>query len=556
MLTHLQLRNFAVVTRLDIEFKDGLTVLTGETGAGKSILIDALSLTLGERASHTLVRPGYPRAEVVAVFEPRSGSSAESWLRGHQFDDETGECVLRRCVVDDGRSRAYINGRPVPVQVLRSLGECLVDVTGQHAHQSLLRRHVQRDLLDTYAGDHEANDCLAACHRRWKDISLMIDREDPPQGIREDRQGFLAYQVREIEALNPSPNELDELLPAHRMLSHSAELLSASARAVEALDADDAKSAIALAGCAAGEVSRMSHYLPETAEVAELIEGALIQLNEAASGLRRIRDHIEADPDRLALYEARLSELHSAARKHRVDPRELASLLDRMRRELECATHGEARLAKLREQLVAATEAYLNVAQRVHQSRARAARALGAEISASLRQLGMEGARFRVDVKADTTRGPSPHGTDQVDFLVSANPGQPLRPVSQVASGGELSRIGLAIRAFSSGKSGAPTLIFDEVDAGIGAQVGSIVGKRLRALSRSHQILCVTHLPQIASQAHHHLAVTKHTAKEETSTATCRLVGEQRVREIARMLGGAKLTGQSLAHAREMLSRA
>lgn len=554
MLTHLRLRNFAIVTRLDIEFGAGMTALTGETGAGKSILIDALSLTLGERASQTLVRPGSRRAEVVAVFEPRSGSGAESWLQERELDD-AGECVLRRSVTDDGRSRAYVNGRPVPVHLLRSLGEHLVDISGQHAHQFLLRRHVQREIVDAYTGDHEANERLTDCYHRWKDINRMVEREGAPEEIPGERQDFLAHQIRELEALTPSPDEFDDLLTTHRALSHGAELLSASARAVEALDSDDARSAISQTGSAAGEVSRMSRYLPECAEVAELIESALIQLGEAAASLRRIRDCIETDPDRLALYDARLAELHSAARKHRVSPRELASVLEHLRREYEGTAHRDARLAKLREELAAATDAYWHAAHRMHRSRARAARALGAEVSANIRQLGMQGARFQVDVQTDSGSGPGPHGADRVNFLVSANPGQPLRPIGQVASGGELSRIGLAIRTLSGSNSGVSTLIFDEVDSGIGAQIGSIVGERLRALSRSHQVLCVTHLPQIASQAHHHLAVRKTATGNETSATTLCLAGEPRVQEIARMLGGARLTGQSLAHAREMLVR-
>ena len=554
MLTHLQLRNFAIVTRLDIEFRAGMTVLTGETGAGKSILIDAISLTLGGRASQTLVRPSSPRAEVVAVFEPRSGSGAESWLREHELDD-AGECVLRRSVTDDGRSRAYVNGRPVPVHLLRSFGEHLVDISGQHAHHFLLRRHVQREIVDAYAGDHEANERLNACYRRWKDLSRMVEHEGSHQEAQGERQDFLAYQIREIEALNPSPDEFDDLLAAHRALSHGAELLSASARAAEALDSDDAGSAIDQAGSAAGEVSRMSRYLPECAEVAELIESALIQLNEAAAGLRRIRDCIETDPDRLALYDARLAELQSAARKHRVSPRELASLLERLRQEFERTAHRDASLAELREEFAAATDAYWHATHRVHRSRARAARTLSAEVSANIRQLGMPGARFQIEVQADSGSGPSTHGADRVTFLVSANPGQPLRPLTQVASGGELSRIGLAIRTLSGIHSGVSTLIFDEVDSGIGAQIGSIVGQRLCTLSQSHQVLCVTHLPQIASQAHHHLAVKKVTTGNETSATILCLTGEPRVQEIARMLGGAKLTGQSLAHAREMLSR-
>ena len=555
MLTHLQLRNFAIVERLDLELGAGLTVLTGETGAGKSILIDALGLALGERAHRAQVRPGAPRAEITAAFAPGSGSGADSWLREHELDDGAGECLLRRSVANDGRSRAYINGRPVPAQMLRSLRERLVDIHGQHAHQSLLRREVQRSIVDARAGDREGMDRLDAGYHRWRSLVRDLEHETQRGGEEEGRQDFLTHQVRELEAVNPSPTEPDEVLAAHQVLSHGTELFSASTRALEALEADDAPSAMQLAGSAAKEVSRMSRFIPESADLCSLIEDALIHLQEAAGGLRRIRERIDMDPERLAQLDARLAELHSAARKHRVEPRELASLLDRMRGELESVTRREARRAELRAELDAAAKAYRRASHRVHESRDGAARELGAEMSASLRQLGMQGARFRIEVGADPERPPSPHGGDRIEFLVSANPGQPFRPVAQVASGGELSRISLAVQALASGAAGVPTLVFDEVDAGIGARVAGIVGERLRALSAARQVLCVTHLPQIASQAHHHIAVRKHATGDETTATTCHLSGERRVRELARMLAGAELTERSLAHAREMLDR-
>ena len=556
MLTHLHLRDFAIVDRLDLEFGPGLTVLTGETGAGKSILIDALNLALGERGNQALVRPGASKAEIGATFAPEAGSAAASWIGENEFDDAGDECLLRRILTRDGRSRAYINDRPVPVQMLRGLGDRLVDIHGQHAHQSLLRRDTQRDIVDTRAGNREGSERLITSYRRYASLVQEIENESRYDGDQGDRQRFLSWQIRELEAANPSAAEYDEVQEEHRILSHSAELLSASSRALDALDSDHGPSAIELSGSAAREVSKMHPYLRESGELGDLIEGALIQLQEAAGAMRRTRDRLEADPERLAQLDSRLAELYGIARKHRVEPRELDEVLERMRQEEEALSRSEERRSELHALLEAATSEYRAASKSVHESRVGAAKELGVEIEGGLRQLGMRHARFRVDVVADPERPPGPHGNDRIEFLASANPGHPLRPVAQVASGGELSRISLAIQASASRSAGVSTLVFDEVDAGIGARIGGIVGDRLRALSDTRQVLCITHLPQIASRAHHHIAVEKRESGQETTTTTRPISGERRVRELARMLTGANPTSKSLAHAQEMLRQA
>ena len=554
MLTHLHLRNFAIVERLELGFRAGLSVLTGETGAGKSILVDALGLALGGRAHQSVVRPGASRAEIDACFAPERGSGAEAWLRENALDDESGECLVRRVVNRDGRSRAYVNGRPIPVQALRSLGERLVDIHGQHAHQSLLRRETQRDIVDSQAEDRKGIEELEARYRDLARLRAALEDAAPLDG-REDRHAFLTWQIRDLEALDASADEFDELLSEHRMLSHRGELLAAGSRALDALDGEDAPSAAALAVAASNELSRMARHLPECEGLRELIDGALIQMQEAAGTLRRTHERIEADPGRLARLDARLSELHASARRHRVEARELPALLERARGELDASSRAEARRSELGAQVEAARQEYRRAAQRVHRSRSAAAETLSGQITASLRQLGMRDARFRIEVLPEPERPPGPRGDDRVEFLVSANRGQPLRPVAQVASGGELSRLSLAVQALASGSAGVSTLVFDEVDAGIGARVADIVGMRLRALAAARQVLCVTHLPQIASQAHHHIRVEKQVAGADTKTVARPISDEQRVRELAYMLAGTEPTSRSLAHAREMLRR-
>lgn len=555
MLAHLSVRDFAIVERLDLELHAGMTVLTGETGAGKSILIDALGLTLGERASAKILRSGAERAEVVAVFELEAHCDAARYLAEQDLASADDECILRRTIGRDGRSRANINGRPVPLQTLRELGDFLVDIHGQHEHQSLLNSAVQRRILDEYAGHEATLAALSELHDRWQATRSTIESlaADPEQHAQ--RLDYLRYQVNELDGLDIQNNELASLDEEQRRLSHSSELLAICAHSVEQLDGDGEMALTARLGSVSGAIENMIAIDRGAENVRTLLDSAAIQLNEAAAELRHYQDGIDIDPIRLQSIDERLTAIHDIARKHRVDARELEALHLRLRNEIEALQGGSERLAQLQGELEAILRSYRDAARKLHESRVRAADKLAAAINSNIRALGMPKGQMHIGVEANVDARPSRSGMDTVTFQVAINPGQPLQPLAKVASGGELSRISLAIQVIATQTSGVPTLIFDEVDAGIGGRVAEIVGRELRRLANNRQVLCVTHLPQVASLAQQHVQVQKHSKRRETRTDLRNLSGEGRVEEIARMLGGVTITDQALAHAREMLER-
>jgi DNA repair protein RecN (Recombination protein N) len=555
MLAQLAVRDFAIVERLDLELGSGMTVLTGETGAGKSILIDALGLTLGERASAKVVRGGADRAEVVAVFELAPESDAARLLVAQDLASDD-ECILRRTIGTDGRSRAYVNGRPVPLQVLRELGDMLVDIHGQHAHQSLLKPAAQRRILDEYAHHDEALAQLAALYKSWQDTRKAIESLAGGPKDREQRLDYLRYQLRELEALDMRPGELEALDEEHRRLAHANELLASCAHAVEDVDGDGDMALTARLATVSNALDEMAAIDRSVETIRELLEGAAIQLKEAAAELRHYQDAIDVDPERLQTLDARLAAIHDSARKHRVDAAELPDLREALHDEIVELDGAGERLAGLRAELDATQQAHADAARSLHESRRRAGRKLAAAITSNMRSLGMPQGRMQIDVKADFDAPPSRQGADTVTFQVAVNPGQAPQSLANVASGGELSRISLAIQVIATEGSGVPTLIFDEVDAGIGGRVAEIVGRELRRLAGNRQVLCVTHLPQVASLAHQHMQVQKHSERRKTHTDLRNLSGEGRVEEIARMLGGVDITDQAIAHARQMLERA
>ncbi|MCL4316175.1 MAG: DNA repair protein RecN [Gammaproteobacteria bacterium] len=555
MLTHLGIRDFAIIENLELDLGAGMTVLTGETGAGKSIIVDALLLALGGRAENGMIRHGATRAEISASFDLGKIARAREWLNGHDLDDAP-DCVLRRIITLEGRSKAYINGSTVPLQLLQELGDLLVDIHGQHEHQSLLQRNAQREHLDDYAGHAPMLADLASLHKRWISSTRELDTLLRAQSERETRLTLLRYQVQELDALKLEPDEWPALNAEHARLANVNRLLEATQGALSALYENEQGSALGLLTHSANELQKLHEYDTGLIKLSELLDGAAIQLQEAVNELRHYLDHLEGDPERLHKVEQRLATIHDLARKHRITPDELPDLHRRLAEELANIEGADARLDQLQKEAAAARQAYLMLAEKLSAARAKQAKELQKQVTARMQQLGMPGGRFEIQLERVAEDQYSAHGLERVEFLVSANPGQPLKPLNKVASGGELSRISLAIQVISAQSGRIPTLIFDEVDVGVGGGVAEIVGQQLCALSEQRQVLCVTHLPQVAAQGRHHIQVSKETKKDATRITLRPLGAEERRDEIARMLGGVKITEQTLAHAGEMLDNA
>ncbi len=554
MLTDLHIRDFTIVDRLDLEFGSGMTALTGETGAGKSILLDALGLALGDRAAADTVRKGAEKAEISVSFDLNSAADVRQWLLGHDLDAD-GECLIRRVIQASGRSRGYINGSPVPLTLLRELGEQLVDIHGQHEHQSLMRKDIQRSILDNFAENgallkQVAELCRTARALQDERRTLTGDSDD-----QEARKDLLRYQLQELEPLQLAPEAIEELDAEHRRLANAGSLTQTSQQLVGMLYEDE-NSAQNILGQAQRMLEEAVTLDPSLAEAHELVTGALVQLEEGVDALRRHGEAMELDPARLDELEQQIGTLSDLARKHKVRPGTLHTVRDSLTEELDRLDNAEERLQALDGELDSLGKDYTGLCQKLHERRAGAAKTLGKQVTDSLKQLGMAGAAFRIAVTAQDAAGFSPHGRDEISFEVRTNAGQDFGPLSRIASGGELSRISLAIQVAAADSTNIPTLVFDEADVGIGGGVAEVVGTQLRTLGGSHQVLCVTHLPQVASQAHNHLQVSKTSKAQSTSTTVVELDRGARIQEIARMLGGVKITEATLTHAEEMVARA
>lgn len=552
MLIHLAVRDFTIIHRLDVELGAGLTVLTGETGAGKSILVDALGFALGGRAAGAMVRPGAERAEVAVTFD--AASLAEVAEIGRDLGIEDGEeTILRRRISPAGRSRAWINDSPVSARTLRDIGSRLVDLQGQHSHHALLRPARQLRALDAAAGHPELAVRTAELHRRLATLDAELEAARAfEDGERERRIDYLAFQCAELDALGANEGEAAELAAELRRLSHAVEIRSAADEIEHALSTGEgaAGSAVHHALARLGDIER---YAPGTTESArELLETALVHVTEASGAVRALARDIDTDPARIASVESRLAALHDAGRKHRVSPDELPGRLAALREEFEGLAAGEARIRGIEDRRAAVRAEYWKVAEKLSESRSAAARRLEGEVTLRMRELGMDGGAF--SVATSRAREERTSGIDEVEFRIRANPGHPPTPLAQTASGGELSRVSLGILVATRG--GLPVMVFDEIDSGVGGRVAELVGRHLRRLAGSCQVLCVTHLPQVASQAHGHLTVSKGANGSGTSVRVRTVMDEERTEEIARMLAGASVTARSRAHAREMLESA
>ena len=552
MLNHIQIRDFAIIDAVELELSAGLTVLTGETGAGKSILVDALLLAAGGRAGAEVVRHGAERAEVSATFSLANNSAAIEWLAEQSIDHE-GECLLRRVVGTDGRSRAYVNGQSMPVQALRQLGEFLVDVHGQMEYQSLMRRGPQRDLLDRHGG-HDP--LLQTVGQQWKTLSVLRDEHERATSSAQEREArleLLRYHLNELAALDLKSGEIDELTAERLKLSQRGKLASGARGIAELLrDAEEFTAEQALSKTLT--VARNLQELDaQFAPIVRSIDESLIALREAAEAVARYESDLDADPGRQEWVEQRLAAVESLARKHRVDPAALFAVHRELEQEFAALNALAVSAGNIEGRLQEAEKAFRGACSKLSAARRSAASQLSDDVSALMQKLGMPGGKFHVDIRALAGDAAGAHGADDVEFQVSANPGQPLRPLAKVASGGELSRISLAIQVAAAQTDALPCLVFDEVDAGVGGGVAEIVGRQLRKLGDRAQVLCVTHLPQVASQAHAHVRVAKLTDGKTTRTSLHTLTPDERIEEIARMLGGVSITDKAREHAAEML---
>jgi len=554
MLTQLTINNFAIVRQLEIELAKGMSVITGETGAGKSIAIDALGLCLGQRIETSMVREGQERAEICASFFIEPTNPAYQWLQEQELQDSDNpsDCILRRVINADGRSKAFINSTPVSASQLKEIGQYLIHINGQHASQLLLKNDYQLQLVDTFAHHYDLLAQMREDYRAWKNLQTQVKTFQQKVAENEAKKQLLQYQVEELDEFALRPNEYLELEEDQRRLSNSEQLTQLSQSALQLLSENETVSIDSMLYRATQYIDELSELDPRYASVQTMLNDALIQVQEATSEVQHLASHIEQDPILLQEIEQRLGQALQLARKHNVKPEELVEWHQKLKAELTALLDFSESEERLILEEKAAFEKMQHTAKQLHESRCQAAEKLAQQVTNSIKGLAMENAEFFIEVNSDLTKVAA-NGADNIVFTLRSNLGQQAQPLAKVASGGELSRISLAIQVLTSDQSAIPTLIFDEVDVGISGKTASVVGKLLRQLGDKCQVLCVTHLPQVACHGHHQFNVEKFTVDDKTETKMTALSQEERVPALARLLGGSEITDLALANAQEML---
>ena len=553
MLQSISIKNLAIVNELMLDFADGMTALTGETGAGKSILIDALGLTLGDKATREMIRAGAEKAEITAIFDVSALKDVKDWLEQQDLLDDN-DCILRRVITKDSKSKAFINGSPAPLKSLSAIGSMLIEIHGQHAHQRLLDKKFQLQILDAYANHETLIKQTSNTYQVWQNTLKQFNQLKEQETDRVSRLELLRFQAEELNALDLKAGEISELEEKLKTLSNAEELMRGSYEIASALYENEDALHSRLSALQS-HLQKLSALDKSMQNPLEMLETALINIQEASDSLRHFADSFEADEQSLQQVESRLQSIFEIARKYRLEPEALPDKNSQIQTELQSLESADETLAGLADQLTIQQQDYVKAADQLSASRKKAANSLLAETVMLLKSLSMPHVSFEIAFDTSDMNKASRSGLDKIEFLVSANPGQPPASMAKVASGGELSRISLAIQVSTMSNLAVPTLIFDEVDVGIGGGTAEVVGRLLRKLGDQQQALCVTHLPQVASQAHHHYKVEKIQTSDSTSTSISALSAEQRIAEIARMLGGLEVTEQTIAHAKEMISR-
>ena len=552
MLIECHIRHFTIIEQCELHIANGMTVLTGETGAGKSILVDALGLVLGNRADSKWIRKGHQSAEVCATFRLLPETAAHQWLLQNDLPLEDDSCIIRRVINVNGPSKSYLNGRPVTVQQLRELGQHLVLIHGQHEHHALLKATYQRERLDHFAHHDALVAKVAKDHHSWQQACDRLEVLQSQHTQSQAQQSLLEYQVNELTNLDLIENEVSQLHQEQQQLRHVETLISASGNALTQLEDDDSSIATQLHHTMR-ELQNISTMDERVVNVINTLEQAGINLNEAVHDLRHYHEHLSTDPERLNTVESRLNSLHDMARKHQVPAEQLYEHYQSLQTQLASLKQSDDDIEALREECIALQQQWQTSAEKLTTSRKKSADTLSRKVTKAMQELGMDGGKFAAVLTAHSDGQPRSHGQESVSFTVSTNPGQPHGGLAEVASGGELSRISLSIQVLTAATQPTPTLIFDEVDVGIGGATAEVVGKLLRQLGQHCQVLCVTHLPQVASQARHHLQVTKQKTTDSTSSQVVGLDQEARINELARMLGGVDITEQTRQHAASLL---